>query len=294
MQLYEQQKIFLRQVVVRQDPGRAMDALESVLELHPELSNLCHGLAHEIGHAAYERYNFTEALAYENDLCGSGYVHGLVESHLDQAENIEEEIKNVCLPDAARCFHGIGHGLMYHSNNDLEWSLTLCESLDREFQQIACAEGVFMEHFDTDSRFHTSEFLDPADPYTACRNRSAVHEHVCALYAPRFYLRVHPKQYSDAFAWCRNDVPASPGGMCAKGIGSVAMKRNIQSPLVVEGICQSGTDEQIAQCIRGMASYYIVHFASSKKGAELCPKLEEEHRTVCEKTVQELMFAYPD
>lgn len=281
-------------LVERRDSQVALNRLREILKEEPNLESLCHGLVHEIGHAAYEKEGFEGALAYEEDLCGSGYIHGIVETHLDRVRDIVAALPTVCDPDAAKCFHGIGHGLMYKLDNDLPRSVELCGTFDKNFQRIQCAEGVFMETYDSETRFHASEYLKEDDPFFACRGLDPVNEGVCAFYATRYYLRVHPRAYEAALDWCMTDVPEGPRDACVKGVGDTAMKQNIDAPLFVESLCMRVPQEKRHYCIEGLTSYAIVHAAASSAGAEICPLLREENRAACERAVSQAEAFYPD
>jgi hypothetical protein len=278
----------------RESPRAALDRARAILAADPGLESLCHGLVHEIGHAAYESYGFDEALRTEDDLCGSGYVHGIVESHLDNVRDIEAALPAVCDPDSATCFHGVGHGLMYKLDNDLPKSVELCGTFPENFQRVQCAEGVFMETYDSETRFHASEYLKEDDPFFACRDLDPVNEGVCAFYATRYYLRLHPRDYAAAIDWCVTDVPEGPRDACVKGVGDSAMKQNIGDPAYVESVCDGAPASKRRYCIEGLVSYAIVHAAKASAGAAICPTLREEHRAACARVVEQAEEFYPE
>lgn len=281
-------------LTLEQDPKVAFAYFRNTLQEDPELTSICHGLSHELGHAAYTKYGFEEAFTFEDDFCGSGYIHGIVETHLAQIENLEKVLPTICPPESRRCYHGIGHGLMYKSDNNLSYSLQQCNRLNEVFQRIQCAEGVFMENFETDTSVHHSDYLRPDDPFFPCRRQSEVNEAVCAFYAPRYYLVLHSNAFIEAIDWCMNGIPTRSTDACIKGVGSATMKVNMDRPLLAEQICLYTTKEKRKFCIEGMVSYYIVHFASVKKGEEFCPLLQKEHQAFCSKIVQESRIAYPN
>ena len=45
----------------------ALERFAAMLD-DPLVAGICHGLAHEIGHAAYERYGFEASLSFEDDV----------------------------------------------------------------------------------------------------------------------------------------------------------------------------------------------------------------------------------
>jgi len=290
---YEQAADEARSIVQEDDPSAALAFLRETLADDSELESLCHGLVHEVGHAAYEKLGFDGALAYEDDLCGSGYIHGIVETHLDNVRDIEAALPTICEQGSAKCFHGVGHGLMYKLDNDLPKSVSLCGTFGENFQRIQCAEGVFMETYDSETRFHASPFLKEDDPFFACRGLDPVNEGVCAFYATRYYLKLHPREYERTIEWCMTDVPERPRDACIKGVGDTAMKQNINEPLFVESVCEWAPVDKRHYCIEGMISYAIVHAAKSSAGAAICPMLKEENWPACQKAVSEGEGFYP-
>ncbi len=282
----------VKDLVKVQNPDVALGRLREILLDEPELESLCHGLVHEIGHAAYKKEGFEKALSYEDDLCGSGYIHGIVETHFDRVRDIVAVLPTICDHNAAKCFHGVGHGLMYKLDNDLPRSVELCGTFNEAFQRIQCAEGVFMEVFDSETRFHASEYLKEDDPFFACRDLDSVNEGVCAFYATRYYLRLHPREYSGAIEWCMHDVPVGPRDACIKGVGDSAMKQNIHDPLFVESVCENAPLAKRHYCIEGLVSYAIVHEARASAGAVICPELQPRNRAACWKVVEEGESAY--
>lgn len=281
-------------LVEKEDARAALDRFREILVSEPELESLCHGVVHEIGHAAYEKEGFEKALLREDDLCGSGYIHGIVETHLDRVRDIEAALPTICEPDAAKCFHGVGHGLMYKLDNDLSKSVELCGRYSEAFQRIQCAEGVFMETYDSETRFHASEYLKEDDPFFACRGLDPVNEGVCAFYATRYFLKLHPREYERAIEWCMNDVPAGPRDACIKGVGDSAMKQNINHPLAVEATCMKVPEDKRHYCVEGLVSYAIVHEAALGKARVLCQLLREENRAACKKAVSQAEAFYPE
>ena len=110
---YETVKDELERMVKADGPRAALDRLIQIFASDEELAGLCHPLAHEVGHAAQEALGFTGALALQDDVCGSGYVHGVIEQELaDHIHDFESRFPTLCPSDDARCFHGLGHGLM--------------------------------------------------------------------------------------------------------------------------------------------------------------------------------------
>ncbi len=294
MQRYSDVAGVLHAMVAEKGATETLNYLRRTVHDEPALADVCHGLSHEVGQAAFERYGMKQALVFEQDVCGSGYVHGVVESFLENVDDLEKALFTVCPPQDARCFHGIGHGLMDRNRNDLPDSLQNCGRFDQAFQRVQCAEGVFMENFDADLKAHPTKYLKPDDAFFPCRNQTKVNEGVCAFYAPRYFLRQHQRKYEEALDWCLT-LPADPQSGCIKGVGAGAMKQNIEDVPFAESVCDHGTSPEFRKyCIEGLTSYYIVHHASSTKGREMCATLKEAYRDSCMKIAHESSQFYPD
>ncbi len=278
-------------LVQAQDPRVAMAEMRKAVTGNPALTRSCHGIVHDIGHAAYEKYkDFGEAMQFQDEFCNSGYLHGIIEMHFAQSKNPIVDLQTVCNPypigsfTSFECFHGIGHGLMYYTINDLPKSLELCEKLQNEFAKSNCAGGVFMENFNTDQKDHISKYLDPKDPGQICKIQDAKFKNACYVYAPIYYLHLHKNNYTEALAWCRT----TEGGYqdaCAEGVSSQAIKENIENPLLVEDACTSGTLKQLAPCIHGLVGLYTNHFASFEQSRKLCFNLQFLNRQTCLETI---------
>jgi hypothetical protein len=264
--------------VDRQDPGVALHDLDATIRRNPGVARFCHPVAHDIGHAALAKYHgdFAKVVSYQNDVCGSGYLHGAVEHKLEESHHVAADVLKLCAPkNAGSCLHGIGHGAMYAANMDLPKAIKLCDEFRRDSQRARCGEGVFMQNFSTELHgAHPSRYLRPADPLYPCSSQRPVYQGPCYFYAPIFYLQLHPHAYAPALAWCRT-APANGAGTCTVGVGSRLMKYNIDRERWVEQQCHRGTAWQREPCVRGMVSYYRVHYHSDDAAARLCRLLDK-------------------
>ena len=247
----------------------------------------CHALVHEVGHEAYEKYgDFARAMAYQDEICNSGYLHGVIESHFWESDDVIVATRTVC--DAYRlesfmsweCYHGVGHGLMYYTANDLPRSLSVCDSYDSEFARSNCSNGVFMENFNTDQKLHPSEFLKENDLFYPCREQATRHKDNCYLYAPTYYLSFHRDDYVGALRWCEG-AEGPYESACVRGVGSQAIKENINNPKFVETICMNNIKTQIEACIYGMVDVYINHYGSLQPATIMCAELESLNKEIC-------------
>ncbi|GAC1510776.1 MAG: hypothetical protein NVS2B16_11270 [Chloroflexota bacterium] len=273
-------------LVNRDSPRLALVWLAATMQRDPEVLRSCHALVHEIGHAAYWKYgDFARALIYQDDLCGSGYMHGVVEARLAGVSDVYAELQRICAAYAlsrlaGKCYHGVGHGLMNYTHNDVPRSLQLCDNYDLPIVRIRCSEGVFMENFNTDQKAHPSRYLRASDPMYPCPVQTTFYKGTCYYYAPIYYLSLHYEDYAGALRWCTHAEPHFIV-TCVTGVGSRIEKQNIANPRFVERMCATAGSSGTGACIDGMVSYYLVNFDSVSKGFSLCRSLQPAHQRAC-------------
>jgi hypothetical protein len=296
-QEYQEIRDNLVHILEEKDPRFALTVLREKAGSNEAIARSCHDLVHEIGHEAYEKYSdFGKAMQYQDDMCNSGYLHGIIESHFKNSQDILATLNTVCQAYNAEsflgweCYHGVGHGLMYFTENDLPKSLSLCDTYSNHAAQKACINGVFMENFNVDQKLHVSKFVKADEPFYPCTEEKTAYKD-CYLYAPTYYLSLHKNKYTDAITICKT-AEKEYQLICISGVGSQAIKEHINNPALVESVCMQGSSEETSACIAGMVGLYINHFGGVKEAKELCPKLEKSNQTTCEQTIasQEALF----
>lgn len=266
-------------LVDKKNPQEALQTLQALMNESKPVLRSCHALIHNIGNRAYIRYNsISSALAFTDDLCGSGYIHGVIEQYFKGSPALSE-LNSICPSHDGRCFHGVGHGLMYYTKNDVLKSLEYCNKYQDSIAKINCSDGVFMENFNTLQKAHPSKYLKENDIFYPCKEQTELFKGSCYFYAPLYYLELHPNDYGGMLNTCES-VETSYQTTCARGLGSRAIKQNIKESKFVEALCMKNKNLQHS-CIEGMTSYFIVNDNSTAKAVELCNKLEEENKATC-------------
>ncbi len=247
----------------------------------------CHEQMHEFGHQAFDQYGLS-ALDASDESCNGGYIHGVIESALGQTSDPIGLMKMLCdEKDTAtfsgwECVHGIGHGLMAYTENDLPVALSLCQELS---DASVCVNGVWMENFIAEEEYHPTEWRKKNESFFPCEE-GLLGRTDCYLYAPVWYLETNMHDYTKAMNWCRGagDYQAT----CVQGVGSQAMKDNYDQLDEVVLVCDASSDGFRDACIRGMTGMLVFHNASIDEAVDWCSKRSDADQEVCQNTIKSL------
>ncbi len=265
-------------LVIREGPAAALAALQKDSRSVPGVEADCHQIAHAVGHAALAYYhgNAGEALAHGAMTCNSGYYHGVIE--LSMAGKPRSQIvsiaRRLCSGPAVtrvtfllyQCVHGLGHGLMIYSGDDLPYSLKVCDQLTTSFDRTSCTGGVFMQNLDTSML--TSRYLKPNDPIYPCTIVAPRHKYDCYLQVTERILQVVGYNWPKVVKWCRRSEPGWVA-VCFQSLGRDASGFTQYHPSKALAICaEAGT--MAGDCIYGVARDYANNFAGGRQAAVLC------------------------
>lgn len=271
----------LNDLVKNQNPTAAFAELRQLM-FRDDITIRCHLLTHIIGEAAFEKYkDFKEAIKFNDDLCGSGYVHGLVINVLNSSSNLTSTIHSLCDNMDGFCYHGIGHGLMFYTKNDLPASVNYCLTLDTNEHQTRCSEGVFMQNFESPAlQMYATPYFFADDPLKVCREEKYF-KPACYLYGGENLAKESWKTNSNFFALC-NQSEAGYINQCISGMGSYIMAVNLNDPKNAEKICEQTENQTTkAACIDGLVSYHLVNYNSVQKTESFCLSLNTENQSAC-------------
>lgn len=269
-------------ILNQQDPREALTELRKDIETDQALLRSCHAITHMLGHEAYRKYgDFDKALVYLDEVCNTGYMHGVIEKEFAASKDIYKDMATICDGhDEGRCFHGVGHGVMFLTENDLPKSLSMCETYPKLSSQLYCSEGVFMENFNVDQKNHLSEYLSSIDFFYPCSTQKEKYKYPCYYYAPLHYLGITNNSYEQALEWC-NSAESKFVMHCIRGVAAVAIKENISQPKIVEDACMTTKPNQIPFCVDGFVGLYLNHYNSVDKAYQLCDTLQESNQKAC-------------
>lgn len=281
----------------KQNPTAAMNHLKKMLG-NNRIANECHGITHIIGNNAYVKYkDVSQALAFNDEMCGSGYMHGIIEEKFTEVKNdtqVYQMLPTICFPEnSGICFHGVGHGFMWYSSDNLPKALSDCDALQVPYKINNCYDGVFMENFEGDHDVHPTQYINSQNPSYPCDQLDQKYKESCYFYSARYYLALYPNKYNDAFTWCRTQESGYQL-TCIKGVGSAMMKGNLNDPNLVANYCnQTKSDSEKGYCIDGLVSYYLTNYYSFTKGLAMCQTLGSENKQQCLASVNKRRNLFP-
>jgi hypothetical protein len=259
----------------------ALDDLELAIDEVPSFTGVCHSVAHELGHAAYDASNRDAGslLNAKLDVCGAGFLHGVVERALETAPDPEAELLNVCLPNMlASCIHGTGHGVYMQTKGDLQRSIELCNSYGASQNIGWCAEGLMMQMWDNDVAAGHMAGKKRTTPDTAlqvCPQQSGVYQGACWFYASTLLLNGKDEDWPNVAQWCANLPDGSAASNCAMGAGSRAVKYSIDDIDKAAERCAMMPGNLVYSCNRGMGSYWSVDSFGELPQSDVCNQMTD-------------------
>jgi cytochrome c553 len=249
----------------------------------------CHQISHWVGHAglAYYKGDAGQALSHGAMTCNSGYYHGVLQVALAGLPRnvVVKKSQHLCDAPAVnkddfllyQCVHGLGHGLMIYSGDDLPWSLDTCHKLLTDFDRVSCTGGVFMQNLDT--TMGVSKYLSKKNPIYPCTTVASRDKVYCYLMVTSRILTLTGYNWKKVPVWCRK---AERGwvatcfqsmGRDASGTTRYVAKNTIQ-------LCAyAGKDED--ECLYGAARDYANNYAGGKEAAHLCNLAPARYRGYC-------------
>ncbi len=262
------------------------------------VTSQCHPIVHVIGRtAAGSVRTVSEAYTQGDSFCWSGYYHGVMEGIVGKIGRgaIAQSLDTICadIPgkksytfDYYNCVHGLGHGLMAVTDDELFDSLKYCDALTGSWEQSSCAGGVFMENVIIDNKNHFTKFLKPNDPLYPCSAVSEKHKPSCFLMQTSYMLKVFENDFSKVFKTCRT-VAEQYRDICYQSLGRDASGRSLSDVTKTRETCDLGADSrEQSHCIIGAVKDFISYHHSDTQARTLCASLEPNLQPLCFRTAE--------
>ncbi len=289
---------FYTALVLERDIPAALAQIKSEYVTSGYVQSQCHPLMHVIGHAAAKRYpDVGEAFSHGDGFCWSGYYHGVMETVVSTVprRDIVSRIDSICASvpgkerygfDYYNCVHGLGHGVMVMTDNELFEALTICDSLTGSWEQSSCYGGVFMENVMVDNRNHKTKYLKASDPLYPCNAVDGKYKNACWLMQTSYMLKTTGGDFAPLFGLC---AQADPGYVdtCLHSLGRDASGTTVSDIARTREICLMGPDDHAkTQCIVGAVKDFVSYHHSDREAKALCETLPETIRPACLSTTE--------
>ncbi len=232
----------------RLGPKRALALYAQDINRISTVSIDCHRIGHAMGSAALVRFrgDVGEAMAQGSALCGSGYYHGIMERALygTKLQQLGPVARRLCSNSTVsstpfldyQCLHGLGHGLMIYTGDDLPLSLRTCDQLSTDWAQISCTGGVFMENFTTFYKTRT-HWVSSKDLFYPCDAVTVRYKYFCYdLVTARILPQLH-WNWSRTAAECWHAERAWVA-ICFRSFGRDAWSTNGPSATAALRLCR--------------------------------------------------------
>ena len=273
-------------------PETALSTLAQYMRTNQTVDSGCHQIAHEIGHAAYVKYHDNAAVALANGsmTCWSGYYHGVIERAFGGVprSKVASIARSLCTVKAItktyfllyQCVHGLGHGLMIYSLNDLPYSLRVCDQLATAWDQTSCTGGVFMQNFlPGPMQLTPTTWVSKKDLLYPCDRVKERDKLYCYLMVTSRILPAVGYDFRKAAAWCRR---AEPGwvAVCFQSFGRDASGYSVQNPRKIVQLCRlAGSMER--ECVYGGSRDLTSNDAGPNRAIRMCLLAPGSTRSYC-------------
>ncbi len=272
----------------------ALEDLKTMYANNPFVYSQCHQLSHAIGNVgARTAPDIADAFAVGDPICWSGYYHGVVEEYITMRgrDIFAKEADTFCakIPGKAEygfdyynCVHGLGHGVMAITHNQLFDSLALCDNLSVDWDRRSCYGGVFMENVMAAERSHYAPFLKPDDLLYPCNAVGMTYKEECYKMQTSYALSKNGRDFGKLFAMCAR-VEEGFARTCAQSIGRDASGQSVSNLTQTMASCNLGeNDMQKTDCYIGAVKDFVSYFHSDKQARALCLAIDSRFQSECE------------
>jgi hypothetical protein len=288
----------LEKLLAAKGAEAAYTALEDLGKIDSVLQAQGHPIAHELGAYALTAYGTIDTtLANCSYKVFGGCFHGALQSYFASLPQIDASVIQglPCPSDTLfrqyTCLHGVGHGLMLATGNNLTQSLPLCDDLPTSFGQGSCWGGAFMENVvgymenaSGTAHHHGSipqvYYANASDPQYPCDIVADKYKDSCWLIQTSLILYLHGGDFSYLAKVCPQT--GAWNLTCYQSMGRDASDYALNDPPKVVSYCALALDAAgRAACIRGFAADIVLNFVSPERGIAACKQLPDVDKAPC-------------
>jgi hypothetical protein len=167
-----------------------------------------------------------------------------------------------------QCLHGLGHGLMIFSADQLPWALSMCSKLDNGWSQQSCSGGVFMENFNQSPAMpFKSSYVKQRDLLYPCDWVQTKYKFYCYLQVTQHILSATGYDWKRTASICAT-AKYPWNGICYQSLGRDASGASQYKPARAYDYCRLAT--RVADCVFGAVRDFTNNDVGGTRAARLC------------------------
>ena len=296
---------FATEVLQQASLVQALTALENVEKNGSDMPIAylqCHHLTHYLAQTAYRQGATVDEIYQQcTPVCGGGCYHGALEAYFSenyppnvyQDENVLVGAANrVCgdldsydLPGLyIQCIHGLGHGLMYATDNEVPQALQVCDKLGPFADKRVCYNAVFMEDILGAAGYsvHPSKYIGQTnDPFGMCESYDERYRSSCYTSITFYKDLFSPFDQAGVVGVCEQ-VPEEYQRACFFNYGAIKALRTLNSSKIKFG-CDYVKDAGYRnECVKGALQGLTSRYGSiTAPAVEFCSVVRSENKESC-------------
>lgn len=270
-------------------------------EKAPEIYSRCHEVTHFLSRRDYGIEKSVKKVFDKCDFtCHGGCYHGAMEAYLkeeskndngDYEATFRRVVPTLCgkkgdyaVPRTFdECVHGVGHGAMFVTDEDVPQSLKLCDILDAQQDREGCWSGVFHENSSSSTNTsHPGKYTKKDDPMYPCDALDERYLHLCYRYQSSYFLfTVANFDWKETANWC-SKVPEKYHYDCYLYMGTNQVGFTQDQNAWIEHCGYIDTAEHRNACIGGVVTSLAARFVGQGEMiVHFCEQVNDENRKSC-------------
>lgn len=269
-------------------------------ESNEPVFNTCHEASHYIGRLAYQDKKDIKTLFNQcQHICLDGCYHGVVEGYFidknitlseENVPAIASEVAKICGKETdyetpelyISCLHGLGHAVMFITDNELPQALNLCDSLKDSNKEELCYTGAFMANVDSrNNKDHPTKYLKADDPMYPCNILPKKHQKKCYEYNTLTFYQFTNYNWQETIKLC-GQVPQDYRWGCYQTMGGDQVGFT-DSVVKIKEACDEIPGGYLKMaCINGAESNLVMRYSENfDKPLEFCDIVNEHYKETC-------------
>lgn len=295
---------FFLDLIHKTDTKTTLQTLAKANNENTAIMRLCHPLAHRIGREAYNILgDAVKAFSVGDETCANGYYHGVLEGYLAKSPKLEEAVAGVCQGNGTvsayiyyQCVHGLGHGLMFKTGDNIAESLKDCDLLKSAYDRESCYGGVFMQNIVNDAPYNTGHgppVVKASDPLYPCDDVSIVsdkYQGACYFLSTTQIIKSTGTNWAAMAGWC-DQAPVKYRYLCYQSMGRDVSGSTLRDPGKGYAACQQASPNYVGDCIQGFAKDLLEYDPHNPSAKVFCDLVSPKYKPQCFSALGQMIYS---